>query len=74
MPQVIKVTDAPQALQVDDNVQLIYPSSKDGTPQGREGRIEKLLPAAVLVEVPHGRGFRTFAYSRIVGGTITRLG
>lgn len=72
MPQIIKVADAPQTLQVNDQIELIYPSSGDGSPQGRVGRVEKLLPAAVLVEIPHGRGYRTFAYSRIVGGTITR--
>ena len=70
--KTIKVADAAKTLKIDDNVQLIYPASGDGAPQTRVGRIEKIIPSGVVVEIPQNKGFRTFSYNRIIGDiTIT---
>lgn len=66
--RTISVFDAPRELVVNQNVDLVYPSSKDGEPTPRRGRVEKITETGVTVETP--QGYRTFNFARITGGTI----
>lgn len=65
--RIIEVGQAPQVLQVNDNVTLIYPDSRTQEPATRFGRVEKINETGVLVELANGTGFRTFTYGRIIG-------
>jgi len=61
------IYDAP--LREGDRVELVYPSSADGSPLPRKGVVERIGNFYVVVEVAEGT-FRTFRFDRIVGGTV----
>lgn len=73
--KLVPVGSVVTSVRVNDQVELLYPSSKTGEDTPRRGRVEKVDAErsllTVAIDPPESGEHRSFKFGRISGGTVT---